>query len=139
MADFTRSAALAKRLIEKNGRAVTLVKSNRTPANVNQPWRGPSTAAPPASAQGGDEIDAIAVFVPTSGSGLGRRTVDDPERPHIRNATDIALVASDSLGAGADLSVFDFLRDGSKLWKITGVQELRPSSTSVLWEVGLSR
>lgn len=138
MPDIVKLAATAERLIEANGRTVVFIKTNRTAANGSAPWRGPSFAAPPATNLGGDEVEAIAVFVPASGGGFGRKSTDRPA-PRERDAEQIALVASNSLGAGVDLADFQFLRDGSDLWNIDSVDELVPGSTSVVWEVVLSR
>ena len=46
MVDFVSLAATAQRLIEENGRSVTLFRKDRTPANAAEPWRGPDLTAP---------------------------------------------------------------------------------------------
>lgn len=138
MPNFTRSAALAKRLIEASGRTVELLKLNRDPLNSAAPWRGPDMTAEPASADGGDSVEAIACFVPARGAGFGRDAFDR-EASTVRDAQQVALIASTSLPANTDLSRFDVIRDGTDVWKIVFVGELRPASTSVVWEVAVTK
>lgn len=137
MPNFVKLAATAARLIEASGRTVTLLKYNRDPADAGEPWRGPITSAEPSEAEGGAAVPATAVFVPASGGGFGSKATDR-EQTLVRDAQQIALVASNSID-GADLREFDALRDGADVWKIVSAEELRPGSTSLVWEVVLTK
>ena len=140
MADFARAAATAKRLIEANGRAVTLFKVNRTPDDPAKPWRGTSSA--PATIDGGLEIASVKVaFVPASGSGFGKTLADRAESLDVQ-FQQVGLLATDSLPSGvtfADVEAADSLRDGADVWKITVREHLRPASQSILFLLGLSK
>lgn len=130
MVNFAKAAALAKRLIEANGRNVTVVKMSQTAANSAQPWRA-SEATPEAS------YGVIAAIVPATGSGLGRQRVVDGT---LEDSYDqVALVAASSLPAGVSLEGFTFLDDGSTRWKIGTVETLNPAATTVLYSIGLRR
>lgn len=135
MADFVKLAATAKRLVEKNGREVRLVKGNRTASDPAKPWRGSDAA--PTPAKGGASVTAIACFVPASGDGLGR-LVQDTTGALVSAFDQVALVASDSV-AGVDLTGFDKVVDRDELWRIIVRGELRPAGTSLLWVLGLKR
>ena len=133
MADFVKLAATAKRLVEKNGREVQLVKRNRTSSDPAQPWRGNDGAL--SVAQGAASLTAIGCFVPASGSGLGR-LVQDVTGRLVTAFEQVGLIASDSV-ADADLSGFDYVVDGAVQWKIEARGELRPANKSLLWVMGL--
>lgn len=44
MPDYTRLAATAARLIKNNGRSITFVKLDETPADPTEPWNGPASS-----------------------------------------------------------------------------------------------
>lgn len=138
MPDYVRLAATAKRLIEANGRNVTLYKPNTTPANPSQPWRGPDTTSPPDSGKGGDSLTVLACFVPARGTSFG---ADRTARPGslLEDVEQYALIASTSMPDGTDLTQYDSIDDGSNIWQIVFSGELRPSTTSLIWEVGVKR
>jgi hypothetical protein len=137
MADFEKLAATAQRLVEKNGRAMQLIRHNRTAADPTKPWRG-NVATPTTGAGGDPGLDAIACFVPASGSGLGRLFQQTAGTLAVA-FEQIGLVASGSI-ADADLSTYDRVidEDGTS-WKIEVRGELKPGSKSLLWFLGLKR
>lgn len=128
MVNYERLAATAQRLIEANGRTVTLFKKDRAPANPSQPWRGP-----------GEEpegtLSPVAAIVPVRGTGLGKMTKDE-KGGLSRNADMVALIASSSV-AGVDLAEYDSLLDREQLFKIVEREELNPGSTSLIFSLGL--
>lgn len=140
MADFVRAAATAKKLIEANGRAVTLFKLNRDPDDPSKPWRGTSTA--PAVLSGGLQIaDVKVAFVPASGSGFGKLVADAGGSLDVA-FDQVGLLASDSLPTGVtpqDVEESDAVRDGSEIWKIVTRGHLKPASKSVMFFLGLKR
>lgn len=140
MADFVRAAATAKRLIEANGRAVDLVKINRTPDDGAKPWRG--TSSTPDELAGGLTIPGVKVaFVPVSGAGFGRAMVDAAESLGAK-LQQFGLLATDSLPSGVtpeDVEACDKVRDGSDVWRIVVREHLKPADRSVLFYLGLAR
>lgn len=138
MPNYTRLAATAKRLVEKNARSVTLFKAGRTPANASEPWKGPSTSVDPSGANAGATVTVLAAFVPKSGTDLGSAS-RDRLRDSVKDRTKIALIATTSLPADTDLSQFDSIRDGNDVWRIVGTDELKPSTTSLLWEIEVTK
>lgn len=138
MVDFASAAATAKRLIEANGRTVTLLKLNRTEADPTKPWRGPDTDADPSAAGEGGKLVVKAAFVPARGTGFGRDINASPN-PLLSDVEQFALIAAASLPTGTDLEDFDLMRDRSKLWRIIFAGLLAPADTDVVWEVGVGR
>lgn len=136
MANFLKSAATAKRLIEKNGRLVQLLKANTAPDNPAEPWLGNSNA--PSTGEGGDSRDVKVAFVPPSGSGLGRSVVQALSG-NGKRLDEIGLIASASLPAGVNLEGFDRVRDGSDIWQIVGMHHLKPADVSILFAIGLTK
>lgn len=138
MVDLVKSAATAKRLIEKHARSVTFFKDNRNAEDPVEPWRGPVIDANPSPAQGGTTLTVLACFVPAGGSGLGFMA-NDREASEVRDSGQVAIVAAKSMPTGTDLALFDSIRDGASVWKIVKVNLLRPASGPVLWEVTVIR
>lgn len=131
MVDYTRLAATAKRLVEKNGRTLSLYKRSRTASAPLQPWRGTVEQDP-----AGAGISVIGVVVPAAGSGFGRaRTVDGTLA---ESFDEVAIVAAASLPDGVELEGFSNLVDDSRSWKIDGVEKLKPGDTSLLYVLRLS-
>jgi hypothetical protein len=118
--DFARMAAVAQRLIEANGRTVTIVKHGKNPQDTDQPWRG-SSEYPVATVTGS------AAFV--AASDLGHRVRDDQ---NVKRADKVALFAAVNDGGHA-LEEFDVIEDGESVWHIVGAQVLQPGSTRLLY------
>lgn len=131
MADFVKLAATAKRLIEKNGRVVSLFKRSTTPANASQPWRGAT-----ALDASGNPLNVIACVVPAAGSGFGRRRVVDGELAEAFEQ--VALVAASSLPADTELERFSTVVDGKRTWKIDAVDKLQPADVPLVYVLGLT-
>lgn len=131
MVNATRLAATAKRLIEANGRSVTIYKRARTAADTNKPWRGPADT--PA-----DTETVIAAFVPPGGSGFGRSVIVDGS---LAQAFDmVALVAATSLTSGVVLEEYSSIVDADgSVWSIANVERLAPGSTAFVYVLRLKR
>jgi hypothetical protein len=132
MVDYTRLAATAERLINKNGREVTFVKKSTTPLDPTKPWKGSSTSATETT------LVRRAVFVPPNQvrifglSALGEATqfVD-----MIAFCEQIAIVFPDE----NDLKEYQTLRDGSINWNIMALQLLKPADKQILAFIGTRR
>ncbi len=130
MVDYTKLAATAKRLIEANGRTVTLYDASSTDADGAKPWSAPVPSSP-------DDTDSvIACFVPVGGAGLGYMLRDAATQLN-QVINQECLIATTSLNVD-DLRGADSISDGSRAWKIVTRQELAPGGTSLLWVFGLS-
>lgn len=139
MANFTRAAATARRLIEANGRLVQLFKYNRTPDDTAKPWRGQSSTPHP-SKEGG-QIPATVAFLPASGSGMGKLIQDNGGSLAVA-FDQVGLLASDSIPSPytpEDVEQADAVRDGDDVWKIVTRGHLRPATKSILFVLGLKR
>ena len=131
MVDFAASIATAQRLITENGRLVTLVSLDDTPAVAAQPWKGAADprATPDAT------LPVRAVFVPpSSASALGLR-IDTNDL--VKRAEQIAIV---SPGGAVDTEIYDEIADsdGSR-WKIVFSENLKPAELLVLSFFGVAR
>lgn len=125
MVDFVKLAATAERLIEANGRSVTVTKQGKTPVDPNQPWRGSSTPVL-------DSVTGIAAFVSPGDLGKVVTNVDQ-----LKRVDQVALFAANNDG-GKLLEDFDTITDGSVIWKIHRAELLKPGATRLLYlfEVG---
>lgn len=125
--DYARAAALAQRLIEKNGRDAGFVRLSSTPLDANKPWKGPGA---PTVAQ---TVTQKAVFLPHNGvEELGKFFVDEEL---LKRCEQVLMTF---VGA-ANLSTFHQVSDSSTLWKIKWVRELKPGSTSLMYAMGVGR
>lgn len=119
MADL---AAVAKRLIDREGRDISIVKLDEDPADPTKPWR--SSAAPRGSAA--TAVAGKGVFVPLSGSDLGLTFTSGDED------STVCLFPGSSDG-GNQLEDFDEIIDGSQRWRIAETQVLQPGATRLLY------
>lgn len=123
MVDFVKMQALAKRLIEANGRSVTLNRMARTPANPAKPWRGqPDQSVPEVT------VDVKGVFLDTISSRyLGLTIQNEGEE---KGEQQLFLVATTS-APGKSLREFDQLVDGTQLWNIKALNVLQPGDEEI--------
>lgn len=125
--DYARAVQLAARLILKNGRQTTLQRLSATASNPAQPWKGPGS---PTVAE---TFQTAAVFLPHTGEvDLGKYLVDDEL---LKRCEQVALIA----GGSVDLTTFTRFLDGSQIWKIEWVRELKPADITVLYAFGVNR
>lgn len=127
MADFEALAATAKRLIDANGRSVTLIKHGKNPQSGDQPWRGEATY-PEA------QVTGIGAFVPST----LLLTWKIRTETNVKSGVNYVLFpALDD--EGNQLEFFDELRDGSVVWRIASVEVLGPSDTRLLYLIEVVR
>ncbi len=127
--DYTKTAATAKRLIEKYGRTVTLYKDERDDAVAGEPW------GPPVPGTSEEITTVIGVFVPVGGGGFGFELRDKATKLDVTLEQEF-MVATTSATA-AELKEADSMSDGSRGWKIVVRQELKPGDTSLLFSFGV--
>ena len=126
MVDYAKLSLTAERLVEANGRDVTVVKQGKTPIDASKPWRGQE--APPLIS-----VTGKAVFVAPGDLGKHYQNTDDTKR-----GEQVALFAAANDG-GNDLSTFDKITDGSVDWHIMRTQLLQPASTRLLYMFEVNR
>lgn len=126
MADFVKLAATAERLINANGRTVTVVQQGNTPADVDKPWRSATTTARAS-------VSGKAVFVSSSDLGY---VVNNPD--NVKRAEQVALFSANDDG-GRSLEDFDLIVDGSVNWKITHAEVLAPADTRIMYLFEVNR
>ena len=121
-----RLAKTAKKLIEKNGRSITIIKSKDTNTDATKPWRKNDNPW-----VGGTEVVVVGVFVnPKSASDLG--TGESLVAGMLLDSRyKYVLIAEDS-APGNDYASFDYLKDGSDIWKIKHTEVLKPGEKVIL-------
>lgn len=131
MADFVRLAAVAKRLVEANGRLVQGYRRATTPADGAKPWRGTAAAAT------GTPAALPICFVPPGGGGLGFvQSVDGTLDPATEQ---IGLLAAESVPAGVDALLLSSIVDGGAAWRVLRVDQLKPADVALLFVLQLAR
>lgn len=128
MADHSKFAATATRLISKHGRFITMQTLSATAADPTKPWKGAGT--PTVASQ---VANVPAVFVPSYGSDLGRTVVSEEL---LKRVEQIALVAPLQEGLETMHLIID--TDG-QVWKIDWAQVLKPADKTVLYVIGVTR
>ncbi len=126
MANFTKLAATALRLINANGRTVTVVKRGNNPVDSDKPWRGQADFDKTV-------VSGKAVFVNSSDLGF---TVTDEN--NVKRSVKVALFAASSDG-DSELETFDEIRDGSVKWQITKTEVLAPGDIRLLYMFEVKR
>ena len=127
MANHSKFVTLAKRLIAKQGRQVTLQKLSNTATDASKPWLG----------AGGQVVaetcNVFAAFVPYTGNDFGIAVKDEDL---VKSTDQMALVAQ----ADVDLKDFTALLDSDgKQFKINWVQVLKPADEVILYAFGVCR
>ena len=122
MGQFDRAIATAKRLIEKNGQAVTWRQfTNETDAD--EPWKTDSTPT---------DKSVVIVFFPDNRTGYEfARSMGNSEVP--RGNTIGLMAAQDFTPTLKD----QIVRDG-KVYSIESLEQLRPNDQLIMWTVGLN-
>jgi len=124
--DWSSFVALAKRLIDKNGRSVNIELLSKGPADANKPWRGNATPA--------TSISTVvkACFVPATTEMFGRTIANDDM---LAKTDQIALVAQST----SNLENYTSINDGNSRYKIEWVWTLKPGSVIIMYAFGICR
>lgn len=122
--DYVRMAALAKKLIEKNGRTVTFRKL-ATSSDPSTPWR---TSAPAVSAS----VTQKAAFVSLSSRHLGIELTQDQLNSR---ANEVVLAGTSTI----DMLHVNQIVDGTETFNVEWVQTVKPGDTAVFYAFGIER
>lgn len=124
MVNYTSLAATAKRLIESNGRDVTLVRLSETPVIPSQPWRGTTTASTTVTAKA-----VIVAFLE-----------EEVDGELIRRGDLRAVIAENSIVPSQPIEDFTLLRDDeNQEWKILDVQKVRPGPVTIVYKLQIRK
>lgn len=130
MVNYVKLQATALRLINANGRAITLGRKSRTAADANEPWNGPT---------GADTTLAIfGVFVPPNTVrefGLPSLGEGTEFQDLLRFSQQIVIVAPED----NDIRDYEYVIDRSENWGIVATQVLRPGELTMLGFIGVRR
>jgi len=113
--------ALSKRLIDANGRTVTLIHQGQTPLDSAKPWRGLDTYHRA-------RVSGPAVFSKSESTNIDNMK---------RERQSVLFAASNS--NGEDLLEFDQIQDGGSVWKIESGELIGPANTEVIYKFEVSR
>ena len=131
MALHTKFAVLAKRLIEKHGREVSLVFPSQDVSDIDQPWRG---------SHDGEEnvLDLIAY--------IGDYESQDVDQNIVQHGDKKMLVAADSIVVAGGTTYPDpiienvtFVEDGGLRWRVESQKSVNPGETEIYYELRLVR
>lgn len=124
--DYTKTAALATRLIAKFGRSMVAVRQSRTPADSNRPWEGPDVSSP----EWTETITGV-VSEPTGEEDLGAITDKTGNVPRIDSVIFVSASTTN------DLRLADQIRDDGDTWRVVFVKVLQPGATKILYQIGV--
>jgi hypothetical protein len=133
MADHSKFIALAKKLINKEGREISFLKLAGTSVDPDRPWKGaarPAGEPPPIS----HIAVAMAVFLPV-GSGFSKEYKID----ELFKGAEQMLLTSPHDSSTVNLAEYNLVEDDGVRWRIVGVLELRPANQTVLFAMGVAR
>lgn len=122
--DFLRMAALAKKLIEKNGRTVTF-RQLAVSADPAKPWR---TDAPTFVAT----VVQKAAFVSLSSRHLGIELTQDQLNSR---ANELVLAGSSTI----DMLHVNQIVDGTETFGVEWIQTVKPGDVAVFYAFGIKR
>lgn len=125
--NYTRFRALAERLIEANGRSLSLVRKDQgNPVDPAKPWRGSTGAADITVTVTGVVIDF---------------EKDEVDGTVILRADKRVLVAAKSVtdegGSAVNLNIEDYsdILDGGTRYRIINAQVIEPGDTRILYDL----
>lgn len=142
MVNYTKLAATALKLIQKNGRTITLIRRSEVPATVGEPWKGAADVAatvgdPDPDLTGKVGIEVSAVFVGRDDQELAELFGAVP-LTEVNRGLKVALIAGSDVSP-EELTKFDAVIDSGDVWSIEAKDTLRPGPLAVLHRIVLSR
>jgi hypothetical protein len=127
MVDFNSMRNLAERLIEENGRTLTVTRSDKeNDADSAKPWRGTTGA-------GEISVDVLGVFVEFE--------KEDFDGTLVRRGDKRVLIAAKSVedesGNASNIQIedYDYLFDNNVRWKILAANLIEPGPVRIFYDV----
>lgn len=121
--NYTRLATTAERLIEENGRSVTLLKGGEVVSDPAKPWRDDSTT-------GDLSLTVIGAIV--------NYDYDEIDGDLIKRGDKRLLIAQNSVSAN-EIETFDRVLDGGVDWKIQDTKVWEPGDTRIFYDIQLRK
>lgn len=133
--DYTSFAIIAKSLIDESGRSIIVRKIDRTLADANKPWEGPTNTE-----VGGTDHGVIGVFVPLN-SAVKLGLSIDAATALVKRVDQVVMFApgNDVTLIAENFEEYDEIVDGSEVWKIVMVEKLRPGTITLIYFFGVRR
>lgn len=125
--DYDRMAQVARTLIADNGRQIVARKLQNSASDASKPWRG--NTDPDVGGAGLDPVTLDAVAVPPSSLNELGYKVTNPGL--VQQASNVFIVAPPE--TPVDLTPYDEVVDGSSVYRIIQLDELRPADTTLLY------
>lgn len=127
--NYASLQAAAVRMIEKNGKSLTLTRHQQTPTNPSKPWLGSGAASVSST------INCIGVIIPND-------QLDDKEDMPRGDA--VCYIAANSFETGTPPSQADMVKYSTLVdnvegysWHIHGVKLINPGPVRILYELVL--
>jgi hypothetical protein len=129
-----KMAKVAKKLIEKDGRLVTIIKSKKTDTDALKPWRKNETPW-----IDGTEVQVKAIFVtPKSPTDFGQGSVTALGLVPLDARLSWLIFAEDSF-PGENYKDYEYIKDGDEIWKITIYETLKPGDKAIIHLMGIEQ
>lgn len=130
--DYAKLLATAKRLLQKNGKQITLSMLDDAAGATGKPWLA---VANPRDPNVVDSIQVYAVNVPLSaGASLGIKA--DAIFELSKNIKSF-YIAEPGTDTPDNFDQYQLLTDGSQELKIEFVEKLKPADTTLLYYIGV--
>lgn len=133
--DLVAASAKIQAVVETYGRGVRIIKQNRTPSDVNKPWRG--SLDTPLEVPG---VEVTGAFIPVSGSAAESVRAKTEQDGLVRRQVSQLFISSTD-NETVDFENYDVVIDlgDNTVWRIEDVAEMKPGDISVYFEFTLSR
>ena len=137
MVNFDSLRDVAERLVRENGRDVTFIRTEETPANASQPWRGPGQASSGAAAIE-ESLTVPAAVIPFEAEDVDGQLIRRTDKRAIvsAKALDEAAVSA-GISTPVRLETYDRAIDRGREHKIKAVEVFDPSETGLAFSVQL--
>lgn len=126
--NYLRSQATAKRLIEANGRDVTLIRKNDYVTDSNKPWRGND---------GNNNMEPVDEEVGTIKAVVYPYNDRDIDGNNVRRGDSMMIIAHTSLSPVEDLKDIEFVDDGSRRYRVMNAGKIAPGDTIIAYQFQL--
>jgi hypothetical protein len=134
MPSYEKKAQSVMRRIAAKGRAVTMVKKNRSAADPNMPWKGSGLLSD-------TQVTATALFGdPVSEKDLGRelRRGDEENTDNITRGLQVCFI-SVAENPTYDFTTFDRVIDNGLVYTVDEMHVLRPGGVALMYEIYMVR
>lgn len=130
--DYAAKLAKVKEKIRAKGRQITLSSIDSGSADTNNPWQATTNPRDPLNT---DSTAIYAINVPmSSASSLGIRA----EAVELYKDTQSVFIAEPGEDTPEDFDQYQLVTDGSREFKITFIEQLKPADLTLLYYIGVT-